>query len=277
MTTIDTSEAIQPDLPEADYHAHPALSSSGARKLLPPSCPAVFDYERRNPPPGKSVFDVGSAAHKLVLGAGMAIRVVDAKDWRTKAAQEQRDAAREAGEIPVLTHEYELVRGMADAIGLHPVAGQLFTEGTPELSIFWRDGRSGVDCRARIDWLTTNVLDEPVVVDYKTCASADPRAIARSVASYGYHQQHAWYVDGAKAVGLADDPGFLFVCQEKTPPYPVTVVALDAEAVRAGEARNRRARSIYARCLQTDEWPGHTDQVVRLSMPAWANEEDDAA
>ena len=273
MTTVDTSEAVQPDLPETEYHAHPALSSSGARKLLPPSCPAVFDYERRNPPPGKSVFDIGSAAHKLVLGAGMAIRVVDAKDWRTKAAQEQRDAAREAGEIPVLTHEYELVRGMADAIGLHPVAGQLFTEGTPELSIFWRDGRSGVDCRARLDWLTTNVLGEPVVVDYKTCASADPRAIARSVASYGYCVQERWYVEGAKAVGLADDPGFLFVFQEKTPPYLVSVIALDDNARRLGARLSRRARAIYAECVESDCWPGYSDQVEQVSLPAWAEEE----
>ena len=273
------TDAIQYDLDETEYHAHPALSSSGARKLLPPSCPAVFDWERRNPPPGKSVFDIGSAAHKLVLGAGMDIRVVDAKDWRTKAAQAERDEARAAGEIPVLTHEYELVRGMADALALHPVASQLLLgEGTSEVSIFWRDDRSGVPCRARIDRLTQNVMDDPVAVDYKTCQSADPRALTRSVASYGYHQQHAWYVDGIKAVGRADDPGFLFVFQEKSPPYPVTVVALDADAVRAGEARNRRARSIFARCTQTDEWPGHTDQVVRLSMPAWANEEEgDAA
>ena len=274
--TASTDVAIQHNLPEQQYHAHPALSSSGARKLLPPSCPAVFDWERRNPPEGKSVFDVGSAAHKLVLGAGLAIRVIDAENWRTKAAQEQRDEARAHDEIPLLTHEYEQVRGMADALGLHPVAEQLFTEGTPELSLFWRDDRSGVDCRARLDWLTANVLGEPVIVDYKTCASADPRALARSVLSYGYHVQHVWYVEAAKATAVAEDPGFLFVCQEKNPPYPVTVVALDAETVALGTRRARRARSIFARCQETGEWPGHADDVVRLSLPSWAREEDAA-
>ena len=32
--------ALIPSMPEVEYHAHPALSSTGARKLLPPSTPA---------------------------------------------------------------------------------------------------------------------------------------------------------------------------------------------------------------------------------------------
>lgn len=261
------------DMPEPEYHAHPALSSTGARKLLPPSCPAIFDHERRNPPEGKQVFDFGSAAHKLVLGEGPAIRVVDATDWRTKAAKAERDEIRADGDIPVLPHEHAQVQAMADALTGHPVAAQLFEDGEAEVSLFWRDGRSGVDCRARLDWLTTNVMGEPVIVDYKTCASADPRSLARSVSSFGYHQQQAWYDEGAKACGLADDPGFLFVCQEKTPPYPVTILALDADAVRVGHARNRHARSIFAECLATDRWPGHTDRIVDVSLPEWARED----
>ena len=269
----ETLDAIQYDLDEASYHAHSALSSSGARKLLPPSCPATFDWERRNPPASKPVFDLGSAAHKLVLGAGPDIRIVDASDWRTKAAKEARDEAYEDGHIPVLTHEYEQVRGMADALGSHPVAAQLFDNGKPEVSLFWRDDRSGVECRARLDWLTENILGEPCIVDYKTCASASPQTIARSIASYGYHQQASWYLDGAETTGVAEDPGFLFVFQEKTPPYPVSVIALDREAMRVGHARNRRARSVFAQCMATGEWPGHADEVVGVSLPVWAQED----
>lgn len=261
------------DMDEATYHAHPALSSSGARKLLPPSCPATFKWERDNPPEGKQVFDFGSAAHKLVLGDGPDLEIIDAPDWRTKAAKEQRDAARADGLIPVLVHEYQQVRAMADAITDHPVAADLFRDGQPEVSLFWRDPRSGVDCRARLDWFTANVLGEPVVVDYKTCHSADPRALARSVWSFGYHIQQAWYLEGVEAVDLADDAGFLFICQEKSPPYPVTVMALDREAVRVGHQRARRARSIFAECLATDEWPGHADRIIDVHAPAWLREE----
>jgi hypothetical protein len=42
------------DIAEDHYHADPvpggSLSNSGAKKLLPPSCPAKFAYEREHPP-----------------------------------------------------------------------------------------------------------------------------------------------------------------------------------------------------------------------------------
>lgn len=277
MTLSDLRDpvvGVVDDMPEHEYHAHPALSSSGARKLLPPSCPATFAWEREHGSEHKAVFDLGSAAHRLVLGDGPDLRVIDAPDWRSKAARDQRDEARAAGETPVLAHEHEQVQAMAAALGDHPVARQLFADGRPEVSIFWRDARSGVDCRARLDWLTTNVLGEPVIVDYKTCVSADPRQLQRSVLSYGYHVQQAWYLDGVDATGLADGAGFLFVCQEKSPPYPVTVLALDADLVRIGAAKARQARSIFAHCQATGEWPGHADQIVRVAAPAWVREED---
>ncbi len=69
------------DIPEGAYFADPALSCSGAKLLLPPSCPALFRY-RQDHPEHKDVFDFGSAAHKMVLGAGPPIALVDAPDWR---------------------------------------------------------------------------------------------------------------------------------------------------------------------------------------------------
>jgi hypothetical protein len=44
--------AMEPGIYEMsadEYHARPELSSSGARKLLPPHTPAQFAYERRHP------------------------------------------------------------------------------------------------------------------------------------------------------------------------------------------------------------------------------------
>ena len=78
---------------EATYHGDPvpggSLSSTGARKLLPPSCPALFRWQQDHPV-HKDVFDFGSAAHRLVLGAGPEIALLDYDNMRTKAAQEER-------------------------------------------------------------------------------------------------------------------------------------------------------------------------------------------
>ena len=48
------------------YHADPvfggSLSSSGARALLPPSCPALFRHKQLHGEPPKAEFDFGHAA-----------------------------------------------------------------------------------------------------------------------------------------------------------------------------------------------------------------------
>jgi hypothetical protein len=269
------------DLPDDVYHADPvpggSLSSTGARKLLPPSCPALFRYEQDDRVPRKRAFDVGHAAHKLVLGAGPDIVAVDAPDWKTKAAREQRDAVYAAGAVPLLAAEYRQVQAMADALRRHPVAAALFdpTGGSPEQSLFWVDDETGVWCRARLDWQPRARQGRMVVPDYKSATSADPEHIRRAVHTYGYHCQAAFYLDGVTALGLAEDPAFVFVVQQKTPPYLVTVVQLDPVAERIGRERNRQALDIFRNCQETGRWPGYSDDIELISLPAWAERRHD--
>lgn len=260
------------DLPDADYHAHGALSSSGARTLLKPGGPALYAWRRAHPEPHKSAYDLGHAAHLQVLGAGPRVLVVDAADWRTKAAKEARADAYEQGAVPLLLAQYEDVRAMAEALRNHPLAGPLLDRdrGTAEQSLFWTDRATGVPCRARIDWRTQLADGRTVVVDYKTTTSAAPDALARSVATYGYHVQGAFYLDGARAVGLADEHAvFLLIAQEKTPPYLPVVRQLDAAAMRIGHAEARRAREIWRDCTEAGVWPGYPAEAEFLSLPTW--------
>lgn len=264
-----------------EYHADPvtggSLSSSGARRLLPPSCPAKFRWEQDNGQPPKRHFDLGHAAHQLVLGDGPRIVVIDADSYRTKAAQQQRDEAYEAGGIPLLPDEYTVVREMAEALRAHPVARALFdpTRGRPEVTLIWRDQPTGVWRRARYDWFPDRGPGRLIIPDYKTCASAEPDALSKAVNQHGYHQQAAWYRDAAIALGLAgEDTAFVFVCQEKTPPYVVTIVELDATALRIGAIRNRRALQLYAHCTATGHWPPYSEAIELLSLPVWAEIEE---
>ena len=262
------------DIPEAEYFADPALSCSGAKLLLPPSCPAKFRY-RQDHPEHKDVFDRGSAAHKMVLGAGPPIVLVDAPDWRGKAAKEAREAAYAEGATPLLLADAAGIWAMAGVIREHPIAGVLLNPdlgGRPEQSLFWADEETGVRRRARVDWLPDLHLGgRPILTDYKTCTSAAPDAIAKAVANYGYYMQDAWYTDGIRALFPDhDDPAFVFVFQEKEPPYLVTVAQLDDDARAAGRARNRQAIERFRDCIEADSWPGYSDDIEYISLPPWA-------
>lgn len=276
MTAVITEPGVY-DLPEADYFADPvpwgSLSNSGAKLLLPPSCPALYRYWTDHPRPPKDEFDFGHAAHREVLGVGADIHPVDFADWRTKAAQIARDEARAAGLVPLLGKDYERVQAMADALRAHPFAGALFDpiSTLAERSLFWVDPETEVMRRARLDISARLPNGRSVVVDYKSCVSAEPERCSKAMYDYGYHRQGAWYLDGAQALGLGDeDTAFLLVWQEKDPPHLVTVTYPDPIALRAAREDNRRALELYARCVSADDWPSYASDVIPLSLPAWA-------
>lgn len=271
MTAVDTITvpALVHDMSDAEYHADPipggSLSSSGARRIL--EAPAKFHYDRTHQRHSDD-FDFGHVAHKLVLGVGADVVVVDAPDWRTKEAKAAKAEARSAGHSPILAKDYEAAVSMDAAVKAHPIAGAVLAKGAPEVSAFWR--RGGISMRARYDWLT-EVSGRPCIVDYKTTTDASNEGFAKQVANHGYHQQNAWYVDGYKcAVDPESNPAFLFIAQEKWPPYIVNVIELDPFAVAIGRARNERAIEVYRRCTETGYWPGYSDDIEMISLPRWA-------
>lgn len=265
------------DMPEDDYHAHPALSSTGARELLPPSCPAIFRWNRDNGRPDSRVFDIGHAAHMLALGAGKPIIAVPDElcasngALSTAAAKTFVADARAAGQTPLKQADYDTVLGMRDT--LTEQAGYLFKgDGKAEASIFWTDSATGVECRARLDWLPdlAPAAGRPIVCsDYKTSSTAEPWAFAREAAKYRYHMQGAWYRTAvAHLYGFL--PPFVFVVQEKTPPYLVTPVQLDDEDIDLGHMLNARALEVFAECSEVGQWPGYTSDVALVNLPRWA-------
>lgn len=264
------------DIPEDDYHADPvpggSLSSTGARSILPPGTPARFHWERHRTL-HKKEWDLGSAAHQIVLRTGPEIVIIDADDYKSKAAKDARNGAYAAGQIPLLTHEYESVLAMVIQIRRHPVTGPLFEKdaGIAEQSLFWTDEATGVWCRGRLDWIKPAPSGGRLIAaDLKTTTAADAESIQKAIARFSYHQQAAWYLDGVRALGLAADPAFVLVFVEKTPPHLVHVVQLDAYTLSIADAKNRRARQVYAECAQTGTWPGYPTDITTVSLPAWA-------
>lgn len=270
-----TEPGVYADIPELNYHADPcdegSLSHSDAKLLLPPSAPALYKYHREHGRLPKRQFDFGHAAHALVLDVGLDVVVIDADNYRTKAAQDQQKEAHTAGKVPLLRDEWATVQAMAVALRAHPLANALLSTdiGTPEASLFARDPRTGVMLRARLDHLPHPTDGRLIITDYKTTICAEPNAFGRSAATYGYPSQHAWYVDIARALGLAEDVAMVFVAQEKEPPYLVSVVELEPDAIRAGRARNRKAIDTYLQCRTDDHWPGYSDDVELVRVPRW--------
>ncbi|PZE33985.1 recE [Curtobacterium sp. MCSS17_006] len=263
------------DLDEAEYHSRPELSSTQARKLL--DSPARYKWDRDHPQAPKKEFDLGTAVHSKVLGTG-APTVAIPDDLlasngaaSTKAAKEWIEEQRAAGNTPVKSDVHQTVHDMSEAVLAHPTARLLFEQpGNSEASVFATDPETGVELRARFDFLPLLDSRNPIAVDLKTTGkSASPEGFAKTVANFGYETQEGHYDDTLYLATEAQLP-FVFVVAETTAPYLVGVHQLDVVWREMGHAKARRARELYAQCAAADTWPGYPEAVGLISPPQWA-------
>lgn len=269
MTAIlepPTVPGIYGGISDATYHGdRNSLSSTGMRTLLEDGGPARF---KAAVPVFSDEFDEGTAAHSLLLGAGPEVVEVKTETWTPKAKAE-RENARAKGQVALKTKQFRMVHDMAKAAREVPeVAELLALPGQAEMSAYAMDPQQWVMLRARFDWLVLTG-DRALVLDYKTTKSASRRSFERSGADYGYHIQDVAYRRVLRELGIEVDQ-FVFLAQEKTPPYLTSLHEWDAAALAEAERRVDDAIALYARCRDLDQWPGYGSHINQMSLPSWA-------
>jgi hypothetical protein len=269
-------------VPAADYHADccptPSLSRSLAHVLCEESpWHAWHKHPRLNPNvihEDSRRLDLGTIAHALLIGQGRDFQEILADNYMTKAAKEQRDLARAEGKTPVLTGELARARAMVDVcrrqLGEIEGCQELFTPdaGAGEVVIAWQEEH--VWCRALIDWLPH---DRRVFADYKTTVgSANPIDLGKAVVNFGYELQGAFYEEAIAAIEpeCAGRIQPVFIFQEIDPPYAISAITLDEEAMTVGRKKFAKALSSFGRCLETGVWPNYAQVVTPVLYPHWA-------
>lgn len=271
------------NVPADAYHADPCEQPSlscGVAKILLAESPrkAWHSHPRLNPKHREehdSKFDLGTCAHAVLLeNDASRIVIVEADDWRTKAAKDQRDAARAIGKTPLLSRHYDDVRRMVDAA--------LAFIAESEIADFWHDGDSEVTgiakdgdttLRCRFDRLTS---DRRMIVDYKSTTDVSPDAFQRQIARMGYDVQHAFYRRVARILGVKD-PRFVFLAQSVESPHECTLHDLDPASVEIADAKVERAINLWCQCLNAKRWPSY-DNRIHYAMPsAWQMAEHELA
>lgn len=277
---IDTPGIYQMtmDTYQSDPCIVPSLSSGIARTLLADSARhAWFAHPRLNAAverEEREIFDLGNAAHAYLLEGESNFAIIEAKDWRTKVAQEARDSARLEGKTPLLAHRWADVQAMATAareqLAAHNAAPTPFTNGKPEQVLIWCEG--DVWCRARLDWLHADGI---TIDDYKsTGGSANPDVWTRALFNAGLDIQEAFYRRGLAAVGKRVIPGrrtpaFRFIVQENYDPFALSVVALAPDAQALADRKVARALELWAWCRERDRWPGYPASICYADLPPW--------
>jgi len=268
------------------YHADrecpaPSLSSSVGKILLNQSPRhAWIAHPRLNPEYRETVsaqFDLGTAAHALLLEGEDSIGEVNADDWRTKQAKEDRDAIREAGRIPLLSKHASDVRRMAQEARnawnrCEDMDSYRQANGVAEKPIYWQDAETGIWCRAKPDWLAH---DRKLIVDYKsTAVSANPHGAGRLIERMGYDVQAGAYIDAVRSLyafdGVIEATKFVFLFQEIEAPYACSWVGLDPAYIEMGMEKWSRAKAMWAECLSSGHWPAYPDRICWVEPEPYA-------
>lgn len=279
------------------YHSWSAASNSRLSKLR--RSPAHLRSYLDEPKKDTSALIIGRAAHTSILEPedfgrlflvaerceaikksdslqcnNMGLAIDNSGEW--KCGQHGKGLALDPSRYTLDGDYFIACQKMRESIYARITSSALLTgPGEVELSVVWRDAATGVLCKARFDRLSTRFR---TIADLKTTTDASEREFARSIYTYGYHRQGAFYLDGATAAGIEADH-FAIIPVEKDAPFATATYRLTEGAIDAGRDQLRGLLALYAQCLETNTWPAYPDEVRDVSLPdyAWHQIEEEVA
>lgn len=269
---MNAAHGFHPDLPHVEYH-HRELGVA-SKTALDELHRSPLHYRTWLSAPGAETpaLAFGRALHCALLEPDVFAKSYasepDFGDCRFKDNKERRNAWRadNAGKTPISSADAATIEAMVESVRSHPLASKILAGGIPEASLRWTDVETGLTCKCRADYY---VESRAMVCDVKTTLDARGQAFSRDSVKYRYHVQNAFYRQGFAAVGK-ELRHFVHIVVEKEPPFAVALYDLDAAAVEKGLSAARADMQTMASCLFKDEWPGYSQSIETLSLPAWA-------
>ncbi len=268
----------------ADPCAVPSLTQSIAHTLVDESpLHAWLQHPKlgKQPRAPTKATNRGHVIHKLLLGKGANIEVLDVPDFKKKDAQQMRDDAIALGKIPMKRAEYEEIETAADVLRERLAENGYVFSGESEFAIEWDEKafEGTVLCRGRMDHVIFDLSRErATILDVKKAASVNPRNLRRHFYEYGYDIQYQAYTSALVALHpeLAGRVDFTFLFVEIEPPYSVVDIQPTGAFREMGLSRWTRAIDIWKRCLTRNHWPSYKEPgrpLMLEPMPYHAMEE----
>lgn len=269
------------DLSHRAYHDDPckvpSLSASIANLIITRSPRhAMLAHPRLNPAlerVHKKIFDMGEAAHEMLLGGDKRLGIIDAENYQGKDAQRLRQIAYDVNRIPVLSRQFVTLRAMVGAcraqLKRHEDAAGAFDKGKPEQTLIWEE--SGVWFRVRLDWLPAA---GNVFYNYKSTgglASGDEWG-KRQMFDLGDDLSAALYCRGITKVLGIKSPIYRFIVQETEPPFALCVHQLSPHAFAEAQEDLEYAIGWWRWCMDKKAWPGYPRRVCYIDRPPWRSQ-----
>ena len=253
-----------------EYREREGVSSSELKKIM--KSPMHYKHWKENPQEDTPALLFGRACHKYVLETYdfyTEFAVAPNVDRRTKEGKEiWANFVEESKGKDIITQEqFEQIEEMRKVMLATPFVSKLIN-GEHEISYFWVDEDTGLKCKCRPDSISHKLK---VIVDYKTTDDAETEHFMRQAIKLGYDLQASYYLDGVK-VNTGEEYIFVFIAQEKKPPYAVNILQADDIFVRSGRDVYKAMLQTYKDCEESGNWYGYMgadNQINSLGVPKW--------
>lgn len=292
---------IHLDMPPGQYHESDALGSGGL-KLMARS---PWHYRNRVPVAPTKAMLRGTLVHCALLepdamGARYVVVPEDAPrkpteaQWVAKKSNESSMAAKawwsefarqSFGKEFVSANDFNITQLQLVAVKRDATLAEVFGSGWGEVSGFWRDPKTGIECKARWDWVhpvEPGVVD---IADLKSCADESPARFGVAGARLRIDLQEAHYREGFELITKLKVRRFIFAAVTTTRPVLAVPYELTDEVRGCAKDERRELLEKLAWCRKEDTWLPHGGGVQMLDFPAymkpggavdvsWAEEEE---
>jgi hypothetical protein len=254
-----------------EYREREGISSTELKKIM--VTPAHYRHWKDNPEETDTpALLFGRAAHKYILETYdfyNEFAVAPNCDRRTQEGKAKwlLFCDQSEGKDIITQEQFEQIDAMRNAMLATPFVSKLIN-GEHELSYFWTDEDTGLKCKCRPDSINHKLK---IVVDYKTTDNAETEHFMKQAIRLGYDLQASYYLDGVKA-NTGEDYVFVFIAQEKKPPYAVNILQADDIFIRSGREVYKAMLQTYKECSETGNWYGYLgqeNQINSLGVPKW--------
>jgi exodeoxyribonuclease VIII len=275
---VEINPGIYYDIPFSEYLKIDAFNQSGSKYLL--RSPAHYmAYMLSEEEKKADCLILGSLIDCLCLEPAkfdsyFAIRPDtytgskgETKPWNanSKTCKGELELLSASGKQVVSMYQFELAQNISSAVLRHKTATEILSRSKKQTSLIWNDTDTGILCKGRLD-----MLSDVDINDLKSTQDASPEGFSRSIDKFGYHIQGAFYSDGYAALTGNVQLPYNIIAVETIAPFCVATYALEPDTLLIGRDIYKKALKKFKDCKQHNNWPGYSDFVEPIDIPAYA-------
>jgi len=274
------------DLTNDEYHNSDEyknyISASGVKKLK--KSPLHFKEEKTTE---TDAMTFGTAYHTFILEPELFEKEIYVfnplkrpepdKTFGSKLNSSWKNNIYLQNETVISMDDFEQIKAMKERLFSHRYIRMLFRNGEAEKSIMsecitFED--KPIKIKIRPDYLKEK---KRIIVDLKTTTDASELGFQKNAANLDYHIQSALYKD---IIEQSDEKNlswsFIFVAQEKTPPYAFGIYEASNQFISQGRYEYEQLIMLYQHCMESGKWLGYQQfienvyGIKEISLPVWA-------